>query len=70
MPVRLLLYNHLKMPVSETDSKDKHSGGSREGDMEISENIQMRERREAGECTHRNDISVISPMEAGIVPFR
>ena len=52
VPVSLLLHSCLRMPVSETESKEKHGGCSREGDMEISEEIQMRERRKRGGGMH------------------
>ena len=39
------------MPVSEIESKEKHDCCSRERDMEISENIQMRE-KQRGRAIH------------------
>ena len=49
VPVSLLICSCLRMPVSEMESKEKHGGRSMRGDMEISENVQMRERcREGG----------------------
>ena len=36
------------MPASEIDSKERHGGGRREEDIEMSENIRMRERSREG----------------------
>ena len=45
----------------------RHGGCGR--DMEMSENIQMRERSRDRACTHRTVIFVIFTMETGIVPL-